>query len=480
MNINKRKVRINLFWKLSGAFLLIVVLAIGLMAFFTNLNTRSSFQSYLSQSNAVYADTVAANLSRYYSTNRSWSGIQSVLPDFQRTMSDRLIVTDSAGRIVGDTSDNLIGSIAAGQGLSGGVNIKVSGSTVGTVYLYSGQNGMMGGGMGNGRMLGSGNANNIVLSTAEQDFLNKVNYWLIITGIITMAAAIALGWFLAFQVVRPVRALLQGTRNITEGKLDYRVNIKSRDELGELSQTFNIMAENLEKNEQSRRRLTADIAHELRTPLTIIEGTVDGIIDGVFPPDAERLTSIKEQTALLTRLIADLRDISLAESGQLKLNIVPADLAEIISRKVSQIQPAATEKGIQITTDLNTNIEKVNIDPVRMEQVIYNLLTNAMKYTPSGGHVTVVLKKVDGGESPHLPGTGILITVSDTGIGIAPEHLAYIFERFYRVQDSCERAAGGTGLGLAIVKQLMEAHNGRVWVESEPGKGSRFSVWLPV
>ncbi|UCC17929.1 MAG: HAMP domain-containing protein, partial [Dehalococcoidales bacterium] len=290
-------------------------------------------------------------------------------------------------------------------------------------------------------------------------------------GLITAGVALVIGLILTRQITRPVKALITGARRIAKGELNYRVKTRSNDEIGELADSFNSMAATLEQAEQSRRQLSADIAHELRTPLTIIEGTVEGMLDGVFEADSEHLNSIKEQALLLTHLINDLRDISLAESGQLNLNHQPTDIVGLVKKVVSSYEPNAGEKNIRI--DISTSVPSfdVEIDPVRIEQVISNLLRNAIRHTPAGGSVTVTIDRVN---------NSLELSVSDTGEGIEAEDLPHVFERFYRSDTSRSRKEGGTGLGLAIVKQMVEAHGGSVSVESTPGKGSTFMISLPL
>ncbi|MDO8687186.1 MAG: ATP-binding protein [Dehalococcoidales bacterium] len=465
----------SLSWKLGGALLLIVVVSVGLMTYLTNLSTAREFRQYVIQGNTMHASGVGDSLSGFYSRQGNWNGVQAVLPGLLRMNGDRLIVADSSGIVVGDTDANVLGNTVSKLGIAGyGTPVTVSGQSVGSFYfLYSGTNGMMGGmiTMMGGQPVPAGT------NTAEADFLSRVNRSLWITGLVAAAIALLAGLFLTRQVTSPVRALTRGAREISRGNLAYRVKTESRDELGELVQTFNTMAANLAASEQSRRRMTADIAHELRTPLTIVEGTVDGMLDGVFAPDREHLSTIKEQTALLTRLIGDLRDLSLAEAGQLKLELLPDDIVRLLRDKVEQIKATAQEKGILLKFEAEDNLPPVEIDHMRVGQVIANLLTNAIHHTPPGGSITVSVKAATPSADNQ---SGILISVADTGEGIAAEHLPHIFERFYRVSDSRSRSEGGTGLGLAIVKHLVLAHNGRVWAESEPGKGSLFNVFLPL
>jgi len=326
-------------------------------------------------------------------------------------------------------------------------------------------------GQGPGQGMGGGPANTPVpVGDAEQNFLDRVNTSLLVAGIAGAGVAIVLGLVLTRQLTRPIQSLKKGAVRIAKGDLSYRVKVESRDELGELAESFNHMAESLDNSEETRRRLLADIAHDLRTPLSVIEGTVDAMLDGVYQPNPENLGSIKEETAFLTGLVADLRDLSLAEAGQLKLVLEPANLAELVQRRVSQAEVMARKKDIVLKSDIAAGLPYVEMDGKRIEQVVANLLINALNHTPSGGTVTV---SVSSGRD------GVLVSVTDTGEGISPEHLPHIFERFYRADNARSRKSGGAGLGLAIAKQMVELHGGRIWVDSEVGKGSKFSFTLP-
>ncbi len=472
----------RLSWKLGGALLLVALIAVGIMAVLVNQNVSTEFRNYIQHGNMMYIQNLSSDLSRYYNLQKDWTGIQDVLEGSLRSNRDRLVLADSSGRIIADTAGEWQGELSADLNLNNGVSVKSSGQTIGTLYgLTSG--GAAGHGQLTGRgMMGSGSViNNEQTGTfpsAETNFLNRTNNYLWIAGSIAIVAALLLGILLARQITHPLRALANGAHEIAKGNLGYRVKLNSKDELGELGQSFNSMAISLDRSEQARKRLISDVTHELRTPLTIIEGTVDGMLDGVFPADKEYLDSIKEQTALLTHLVSSLRDISLAESGHLKLERVFTNPADLVSRKLSQFEPAAREKEVLLKMEAAADIPEVKVDVRRMDQVIANLLSNALRHSAGGGIITVTLHAAD--HISHLDKPGLMLSVHDTGEGIPAEHLPHLFERFYRVEDSRSKNEGGVGLGLSIVKQMVQAHGGQVWAESEPGKGSTFHVALPL
>jgi len=463
----------SLNWKLAGALLLVVAVSIGLMAYLVNVSTSNEFQQYNSQRNQGYAEEVAGVLGSFYERDQSWTEVSELLPNLLRSTGDRLVVADSDGLVVGDTGNDWVGETATDVGLTGGTAIAASGDDVGDVYLFST---FTRGGPG----YGHGAASQQSTVSNEQNFLDRVNMWLAIVAIITAVVALALGGILMWQITRPVKSLVTGAKQVADGNLAYRVDIKSKDELGDLGRSFNTMAANLEEAEIDRRRMIADITHELRTPVTIIDGTVDGIQDGVFPADKEHLDAIKEQTALLTRLTADLRDLSLADSGQLKLQLAATDMVDLVRRKISTFAVPAREKGIDLVSELPEEALKIEVDPGRIEQVLGNLMTNAIRHTSASGKITVSARLIDRDAVHGIEAPNLVLSVADTGEGISREHLPHVFDRFYRVEESRSRGEGGAGLGLAIVKQMSEAHGGQVWAESELGKGSTFHVALPM
>ena len=287
-------------------------------------------------------------------------------------------------------------------------------------------------------------------------------------GFILLIFAIGWGARSLRRMSVPLDNLLEASDKVAEGDFSARVEEKGPPEVRALTRGFNSMAERLQVNDQQRRNMLADVSHELRTPLTIIQGNVEGILDGMYPADEARLKSLLEETQVLSRLIDDLRTLSLAESGALQLKREPTDLGSFIREIVSGFEAQAKEKEIKIELAL-ADVESMRIDPQRIREVLTNLLSNAMRYTPHGGMVHVNLAEAGSGVE-----RSVTISVEDSGSGIASEDLSQIFDRFYKSSDS-----GGMGLGLSIAKYLVEAHGGKIWAESEVGRGTKISFTLP-
>jgi len=247
--------------------------------------------------------------------------------------------------------------------------------------------------------------------------------------------------------------------------------LQGEGEVTALAQAFNSMAADLEYAEQLRRNMVADVAHELRTPLSNIQGYLEAIRDGMIKPDAAAIRSLDEEARLLSRLVNELQELSLAEAGELKLVYQTEDVANLVKQAASPWQPQLMAKEISLSLDLPDNLPPVNIDWQRVNQVLHNILENAVAHTPKGGTITVAA-----GEK----GKWVEVSISDTGEGIPAEDLPHIFERFYRVDKSRARATGGSGLGLTIARRLVEAHGGTITVDSKLGEGSRFSFTLPI
>ncbi len=285
--------------------------------------------------------------------------------------------------------------------------------------------------------------------------------------------AIVISLFLSRGVIAPVRGLTVASRRIADGHYDERVEESGEDELGQLANSFNRMAEKLEQTETMRRQLLGDVSHELRTPLTTIKGSMEGLIDGVLPATEETYRQIHQEAERLASLVNDLQELSRVEARAFSLDLHSVDLAVIVQSIIKRISPQARAGAIELFSDIPSGLPPVRADKSRLIQVLTNLVVNAVQYTLPGGKVTLSAEKV---------GEEVIVHVNDTGIGIAAENIPHLFTRFYRVDKSRSRhAGGGSGVGLAIAKHLVEAQGGRIWVESQgAGKGSRFSFTLPV
>ena len=271
------------------------------------------------------------------------------------------------------------------------------------------------------------------------------------------------------RMFTPLDDLFHASERLANGDYSVRVEEKGPPEVYSLMRNFNSMAERLQINDQQRRNMLADVSHELRTPITVIQGNVEGILDGLYPADEARLKSIIEETQILSRLVDDLRTLALAESGALRLKREPTNLTELIRETVSGLEAQVRQKDIRIEMSLDSE-EDANIDPQRVREVLTNLLSNALRYTPRGGEINVRLTEAGAGEDRN-----VTISIADNGPGIDSAVLPHVFERFYKSSDS-----GGMGLGLSIAKYLVEAHGGNIWAESEVGKGTRISFTVPV
>ena len=272
------------------------------------------------------------------------------------------------------------------------------------------------------------------------------------------------------RISAPLGDLLDAASRIAEGDYSQQVVERGTPEVRSLVRAFNGMATRLQVTEEQRRDLMADITHELRTPLTVIQGNLEGILDGVYSADEARLKSLLEETQVLSRLVDDLRTLALAESGSLQLKKEPTDLAVLISETVSAFRAQADVAGVKIDIQAEPGAPLLDVDPERIRQVLSNLIANALRYTPRDGFIHVGYKIAALDKEKQA-----MLTVLDNGVGIAPDVLPNIFNRFYKSRDS-----SGTGLGLPIARHLVEAHDGTITAESEPGKGTIIRIALPI
>ncbi|MBI3163309.1 MAG: HAMP domain-containing protein [Chloroflexi bacterium] len=477
--------RNSLWTRLMGVFLGVIVLGVIVMVVSVRLSTAAQLRSRVLSDDVAQANALAPLLAGYYSQNDSWIGVETYLasaPQSQNSpatqtgpgmmgpggmmgnwgdwmgvtrtsgpLADRVVVLDANGVVIADTGGAILGEQHPAQHASNGAAVVVNGETVGAVLV--------------GSMIEP------VLNPADEDFLRSVNLSILITSVAVGILALVLGSLLFRQITSPLRALSQSARAIAGGDLGQRVKLDSDDEIGQVARSFNRMAESLAEADVQRRNMMADIAHELRTPLTVVQGNLEALMDGVYDLTPENVAAVHKQTVVLTRLVGDLRDLALAEAGQLRLEVKVLSLADVIAQVTEGLEVQAHEKEVTLKSELAAGLPKVQADEQRITQVLFNLISNALRHTPAGGTVTT---------SAELRDERILVSVRDTGTGIPPEDLPHVFERFYRADRSRARSTGGSGLGLTIAKQIVEAHGGQIWAQSWLGAGSTFTFSLPL
>jgi len=337
-----------------------------------------------------------------------------------------------------------------------------------------GMMGTQGGGMGPALGLGrQGLAGSDLRSQLYVDYRAGFNDAMMVAALAALLVALALSFFFSRSVTSPVHTISHASQRIADGHYDERVPVRGSDELSQLASRFNRMAERLDQVETLRRRLIGDVSHELRTPLTAIQGSMEGLMDGVLPASNETFQQLHAEAERLNRLVDDLQELSRVEARAYPLNLQPVDLAPLVGRVTKWLAPQAAARRISLTVQIPDRLPRPLADEDRLVQVLTNLTANGLQYTSAGGDVTIAANPGD---------REVQVSVRDTGIGIPPEQLSHIFDRFYRVDKSRSRqAGGGSGIGLTIARALIEAHGGRIWAESEgEGKGSVFKFTLPI
>ncbi|WP_289049395.1 cell wall metabolism sensor histidine kinase WalK [uncultured Acidaminococcus sp.] len=332
-------------------------------------------------------------------------------------------------------------------------------------YGHGMGHGMMGGGMGMGGM-----HHRMMLGAAERTFVESYHRSLWWIGFLFAGIGLVVSYFLSGNITRPLRQLSRAAEKIRQGELKQEVPVETRDEVGQLAAVFNQMSAELAVNENNRQELLANIAHELKTPLAILQGHLESMLDGVEQPEPDKLFSMQEEVMRLTRLVGDLRDLSLAQVHQLELHLQPMDLGEKTERAAEMLEPLLEEKNLHFVKELAPDLPLRQLDPDRLNQILYNLITNAIRYTTPG---TAILLKTE------AAGKNVRLLIADEGPGIAPEDLPHVFEQFYRGDKSRNRALGGSGIGLSLAKSFVEAQGGSIRAENRKNGGAAFIVEFP-
>jgi len=441
----------RLWFRLSITFAVIIVVTVGTIYFFVSQRLAVEVEYYEKIGEQYRTDQILSRLYAHYWKQR-WEGVQPEVKQTASISGTHIILAAVNGTVIADSQETLLGQYYNPD--LPGRNLTLPWSTELLAKVY-------------------------IISDPEADpyvapfrrLSESINRFLLLGGAVAIVIALILTFVLSRRMSSPIGVLANAARRLGRGDLSQRVQFQSKGEVGELAQAFNSMAADLENAEQLRRNLVADVAHELRTPLSNIQGYLEAIRDRVMKPNATNIRSLNEETALLSQLVDELQELSLAEAGELKLIYHAEDIAKLVKQAVNSWQPQVAAKKISLSLDLPDNLPLVNIDGQRVNEVLYNLLENAVVHTHSGGTINVAATR---------QGDRVEISVSDTGEGIPAEDLSNIFERFYRVDRSRARATGGSGLGLTIAKRWVEAHGGEISVQSELGKGSRFSFTLPI
>ncbi|MCT4545318.1 MAG: ATP-binding protein [Vallitalea sp.] len=315
--------------------------------------------------------------------------------------------------------------------------------------------------------LNIGHYKNIITAKEDNDFIYTINILYAISFIIAVLLAIILSSYLSKRLTKPIIEINNSTHNISKGNYKQVKLIKTdTKELSELANSIKELARQLSEQEELRKRLSNDISHELRSPLAVLRSQIEALMDGVLEPSPERLAKLNDEIVRMTKLINDLNELSVVESEYLRLNMAKVDIKEELSAVIDSFIPLMESKNIKMEKKLDSHVF-IQGDKDRLKQIFVNLLTNAYKYTNEGGEIIISLRKKD---------DKAIISFKDSGIGIKEEDLSYIFQRFYRGDESRSRKTGGAGIGLSIVKELVKAHNGIITVDSELGKGSVFNI----
>lgn len=449
---------------LTLAFALVSAVGVLTVAALANRQVNTDFQHFMAQSQ-VQDSPLVGTLLDYYAAHGSWVGVEAVLQANARPGrgmgmggggmgSTSLLLADAAGRVIYDEAGTPAGT---GVDRTDGLPLVWQGQTVG--YLL-----VRGPGMPN-------------MTRAAAQFLTQVNQALLQAGVLAGALGLILGLLIAQGLARPLQRLAVAARRIAAGDLTQRAPVSGPAEVAGLARAFNEMAGSLQAAEALRRRMVADIAHELRTPLSVLEGNLQAILEDVYPLEKAEIATLYDETRVLHRLVTDLHELALAEAGQLHLMLQPTALAPLLTQAQALFAEQAALKNVTLALTLPPALPPVQADGERVQQVLHNLLGNALRHTPAGGTITLTAAPTPGEGAG--PANRVRITVADTGPGIAPADLPYVFERFWRADRGRARAQGGSGLGLAIARQLVEAQGGRIGVDSTLGSGSRFWFTLP-
>jgi signal transduction histidine kinase len=480
--------RIRLFWQLIVAFVILIIFGIGGTMSLIGVTFGQIYSQNLPSALQSIENSWTVSLADYYvAHDNSWAGVGSRLDtmlqweDWFPGASVGYVLTDRDGAVIVQHGDHTLAWLNERGTTRPGHPIVVDNVEVGRLALIAPSRNFMGPGdawrdeihVDNGRVQPGGRR--LVESGGgpriERDVERQIGRAFLGVALALGSVMLGLAVIVSRRISAPLSRVNAAARRVAGGDLHAQVPGSSISELDALASSFNQMTADLRNADELRRNMTADIAHELRTPLTIIKGKLEGIMDGVYTADPEHIGLVLEEATLLERLIDDLRVLSLVEAGQLPLYTEDIAVADMLADARAAFAREAATHGIMLEIGEVPPDTRITVDAQRMQQVLGNLLSNSLRYTPTGGRVTLSAAR-------HSESVSIVIT--DTGLGIAPQDLRSIFERFYRSDKARSHHGQGAGLGLAIAKQLVEAQGGRVSATSTLGEGTTITLQIPV
>jgi signal transduction histidine kinase len=444
-----------LFKRLLSSYILIILVTVGILGVMINVITEQTFSRYVVDQTQMHGKMLPIMLSSHYSRHGSWKGVQDSIEEADDMIGAAVTLVDKDRIIVASTyRERIHQTIEDDEAL--GIRIPITDQNeklFGTVYIerYPNQ------------------------QRADEAFISQLNMGLLFAGMVVIAGAIILGWFLARSFSEPLVEMSAAASQISRGNYNIRMTQKGSDEMITLKKAFHQMAEGMKKVEERRRKLIADVSHEMRTPLTVIQGYLESLRYGNI---LDRLSAEKAFKAMhkevkhLLNVVEDLRDLSVIDAGVTKLHIQRCSMEEVIQDVLVRMEPLLDEKQIQLERLFGDRILSVPIDRERINQVLYNMLNNALQHTPAKGKISI---------RHESDKTNYQLIIEDNGKGIPPEHIPFIFERFYRVDKArSHKKNEGAGIGLSIVRSIIEAHHGTIDVKSEVNKGTKFMITLPM
>jgi two-component system OmpR family sensor kinase/two-component system sensor histidine kinase BaeS len=440
--------------------LLLLLRAFGIVVFLTVvliLIVAAVVIARNTDTNPFVRTPTAIILETYYLGHGSWEGVEAVLEERTNTSIralrpdwNRTVLIDADGRVVldhGSIISSAVGTQFTPRPNETGQELTINGSLIGTIWVDR------------------GTLPRIVLFIFS--LIGPTSVISVLLGILTLI----IGLLIMRRMINPLAEVIAAAQAVSQGDLTARVPVRTQnDDLSALSDHFNHMANELERSDNQRRNMLADIAHELRTPITILRGRLEGILDGVYPADEAHIAPALEETYLLERLVEDLRLLALAEANQLRFELKPVRLEALAETILGLFSAQAGERNIKLNLEADAGLPEVMVDPQRFQQVVGNLFDNALRYTPEGGSVDLTI---------HRTENTVELTVADGGPGIPEDELTHVFDRFWRGEKSRARSTGGAGLGLSIARQLVEAQGGKISAHNRIPRGFEAQITLP-